>query len=160
MVKHKITPFPDANVGEVLGLVEIIYSYGGKVKISFIAEELRMELDDLGDAIEAAELLGFLKVRNGEVQLTVYGEALDLGTISDKKAIIKKRIVVVEPFKTILQQLKKKQTLKYSEIIEVLNSNEFLVEDKQRFHKILLSWGNYSEIFEYDGENTSFKARK
>ena len=47
MVKHKMLPFPDANVGEVLGLVEIIYAYGGKTKISFLAEELRMQLDDL-----------------------------------------------------------------------------------------------------------------
>ncbi|MBI5223062.1 AAA-associated domain-containing protein [Candidatus Micrarchaeota archaeon] len=156
MVKHKTLPFPDANVGEVLGLVEMIYAYGGKSKISFIAEELRLQLDDLGDVVDMAEVLSLVKVKAGVVQLTVYGEALNLGTIEDKKRILRKQISEIEPFKTIVEILKVQKTITRKEIIQKLKGTN-IIEDENRFHKLLLSWGGYSEIFEYEGAKQTFR---
>jgi NitT/TauT family transport system ATP-binding protein len=149
MVKHKMMPIPDANVGEVLGLVEIIYAYGGKVKISFLAEELRMELDDLGDAVDMAEILHLVKVKEGVVELTVYGEAANLGSIDDKKRVLRKQLVKVEPFKSVVA-LVNKGPVGLKSILQHLVTHNILVEDTQRFHKLLVTWGGYAEIYEYD----------
>ncbi len=156
MVKHKMLPLPDANVGEVLGLVEIIYAYGEKVKISFLAEEFRMQLDDLGDVIDMAELLNLLTVKNGEVQLTVFGEALNLGTIENKKHVLRKRLPKIEPFKSVLKILKNGEVSSKT-IIQKLQSQKMIIEDEARFHKLLLTWGGYAEIFEYDGVTGVFR---
>ncbi len=159
MAKHRILPFPDANVGEVLGLVEIIYAYGGKSKISFIAEELRMELDDLGDVVDMAELLGLVKVKNGIIQLSVYGEALNLGTIEDKKRILRKQLLNLEPFKTVVALIKKEVEVDEREIVNHLKVNH-IIDDLSRFHKLFLSWGGYAEIIEYDGKKQRFRIPK
>ena len=156
MVKHKMLPIPDANVGEVLGLAEIIYAYGEKVRISFLAEELRMALDDLGDVIQMAQLLDIVKVKNGEIQLTVFGEALNLGTINDKKLILRKHLVKVEPFKTILEIIRKAGHVHRKMILENLRKRNMIIEDEARFHKLMLTWGGYAEIFEYDGNKQVF----
>ncbi|MFN7991425.1 MAG: AAA-associated domain-containing protein [Candidatus Micrarchaeia archaeon] len=157
MVKHKMLPMPDANVGEVLGLVEIIYAYGEKVKISFLAEELRMQLDDLGDAIDMAELLNLVTVKSGEVQLTVFGEALNLGTIDNKKEVLRKKLPKLEPFRSVLRIIKKHGSASRKDILGLLRGQGMIIEDEGRFHKLLLTWGGYAEIFEYDGARQVFR---
>jgi NitT/TauT family transport system ATP-binding protein len=156
MAKHKMLPMPDANVGEVLGLVEIIYAYKGRVKVSFLAEELRIDLDELNDVIEMARLLNLVRVKAGIVELTVFGESLNLGTIDDKKKVLRKNIVRIEPFKSILAIIKKDGHAHNDEIVRALRERNVVIEDEARFHKLLLTWGGYAEIFEYDGTKRVF----
>lgn len=157
MAEHKILPIPDATVGELLGLVEIVYSYGGKLKISFIADELRMEMDDLGDVVDMGELLGVIKVKQGVITLTIFGEALSLGTIDNKKKIIRDQMKKVEPFKSIIAYMKKKKNnVSEKELLEGLGK-KFVVEDQARFRKLLIGWGNYTETFEYDSDDGLFR---
>lgn len=156
MVRHKIMPIPDATVGELLGLAEIIYSYGGKVKISFLADELRMEMDDLGDVVDMGELLEAMKVEEGKVMLTLFGEGLTLGTIDNKKKILREKIKKVEPFKTVFSILKKAGgKMDEQELLDKLGK-KFVVEDLANFRKLLIGWGNYTESFEYDGDENEF----
>lgn len=156
MVRHKMLPIPDANVGEVLGLVEIVYAYKGKAKVSFLSEELRIDLDELNDVIEMARLLNLLKVTSGTVELTIFGESLNLGTIDDKKSVLRKHLVKIEPFKSILAIIRKDGHAHEKEIFEQLRSKNVVIEDEARFHKLLLAWGGYAEIFEYDGKKRIF----
>lgn len=156
MVKHKIMPMPDATVGELLGLVEIVYSYGGKVKISFLADELRMEMDDLGDVIDMGELLEALEVKDGQVRLTLFGEALTLGTIDNKKKILRDKIRKVEPFQTVFSILEKEgKKMSEQDLLDALGK-KFVIEDMKPFRKLLIGWGNYTESFEYDGDEQEF----
>jgi len=156
MVRHKIMPLPDATVGELLGLAEIIYSYGGKAKISFLSDELRMDMDDLGDVIDMGELLEVLKVEEGEVTLTLFGEGLTLGTIDNKKKILRDKIAEVEPFKTIISILNKEGgRMGEQDLLDKL-SQKFVIEDVGPFRKLMIGWGNYTESFEYDGDEQEF----
>lgn len=157
MVKHKLMPIPDASVGKVLGLVEVVYSYGGQVKISFLCEELRMAIDELGDVIEMAKLFNLLKVSRGVATLTIYGEAVNLGTIEDKKRILKKKISTLEPFKTTIAFLKNRGSAKEDEIFAKI-SEEQSIQNYERFHKLFLGWGTYTGLFEYNSQTRTFKA--
>lgn len=157
MVKHKIIPIPDASVGKVLGLVEVLYSYGAQAKISFLSEELHMPIDELGAAIDMAELFELLKVAGGTATLTLYGEALSLGTIDDKKRILKKKISTVEPFRTVSALLRKKPEITEDEMFKRI-SEKYPIQDKERFHKLLVGWGTYVGLFEYDGQERKFRA--
>ena len=156
MVKHKMLPLPHATVGEVVGLIEAIYSYGGKVKISFLAGEFRMEFDDLGDVIDMAELLDLMKVKDGEIQLTLFGEASALGRIEDKKQILRKKLLKVELFKVITTKLKKKGMINWQELLDSVRKMDYIVEDDTMFKKLIIGWGSYTEIFEYSGEHQTF----
>ncbi|MBI5227050.1 AAA-associated domain-containing protein [Candidatus Micrarchaeota archaeon] len=158
MVKHKLIPLPHANVGEVLGLQEAIYSYGGRVKISFIVDEFRLSFDDLGDVIDMAELLELVKVHEGEIHLTLYGEAIVLGKIDDKKGLLRKRLVKIEIFKIILSMIKKHGKVSWDQIVERLRENEYAIEDPIMFKKIVIGWGSYAELFEYYGDGQIFTA--
>ncbi|MBN2478415.1 AAA-associated domain-containing protein [Candidatus Micrarchaeota archaeon] len=155
MAKHSIMPIPDAMVGEVLGLAEIVYSYGGKIKVSLLSDELQIELDDLGDAIDMAELLKIVKVKKGEVMLTLYGEGLALGKIDDKKRILRDRISKIEMFKSIIKKIEKEKEIPEDELLEFLRK-KYPIGDAEQFKKLLISWGGYTEIFEYYGNKGLF----
>jgi len=155
MGKHSILPIPDAMVGEILGLAEIAYSYNGKIKISFLSDELQIEMDDLGDAIDLAELLGLVKVKKGIIYLTIYGEAMALGAIDDKKKILRERITKLEPFKTILKYIYKEKVISEHDLFEKMKK-KFPIEHPHKFKKLILSWGGYTEIFEYYGDKGEF----
>ena len=156
MTKHKILPIPDATVGKVLGLAEVIYSYGGQAKISFLSDELQFRMDELGAVVDMAELFDLVKVKDGVAVLTIYGEAMSLGTIDDKKRILRRKIPSVEPFKTAAGILRKYESVKESEILKHIKE-KYVISDLERFHKLFVGWGTYAGLFEYDGQERTFK---
>ena len=159
MSKHDILPIPDAMVGEILGLAEIVYSYSGKIKISFLSDELQLEMDDLGDAIDMAELLGLAKVKRGTIYLTIFGEALAISQIDDKKNILRKKIIELEPFKTTIKILQKEKEIGEELLFEKLKK-KFTIQNLDKFKRLFLSWGSYTEIFEYHGNKQLFTLPK
>ncbi len=155
MSKPVVMPFPNVNVGEVLGLVEMIYSYGLKVKISYLADELGIEIDRLGDVINMAELLNLVKVENGYLELTIYGEVVSVGNIDDKKRVIRRMLSKIEPFKSAINYLKNKGLVKAKELLAYLYK-KFPISNRKRFEKLFINWANYAEFIEYDGEDNVF----
>ncbi len=156
MVKHKILPIPHADVGEVLGLADTLYGYRCKTKVSFLADELQIDMDDLGDVVDMAKLLGIVASRKGVINLTLFGEALSLGNIDDKKKILREKMLKIEPFKTIIRLLKKSGgEMERDELVDTV-SKKFLIEDKAMFLKLIIGWGNYTESFEYDSDEETF----
>ncbi len=156
MVKHKILPIPHADVGEVLGLADTLYGYKCRTKISFLADELQIDIDDLGEVLDMAKLLGVIKARKGVINLTLFGEALSVGNIDNKKKILRIKMLEVEPFRTTITMLKKAGgKMERDELIESI-SKKFLVEDAAMFLKLMINWGNYTESFEYDSDDETF----
>lgn len=152
---NMLFPLPDTTVGRVIGLIEVIYSYGVKVKISFLSEELGMPMDELGPAIDMAEMCNLIKVKDGVATLTVYGEAVSLGTIENKKKIIRRKLLKLEVFKYIKSILKKIKTIKEDELFEKLKE-KYAIQDKEKVIKLLINWGTYANILEYNSDERTF----
>lgn len=156
MVHHKILPIPHAEVGEVLGLADTVYGYKSKAKISFLADELQIDIDDLGEVVEMAKLLDIVETKKGTLNLTLFGEALSVGNIDNKKKILREKMLEVEPFSTTIKLLKKAGgKMERDELIDEI-SRKFLIEDRATFLKLMIGWGNYTESFEYDSDDEIF----
>ena len=61
-------PLPDASVGGLAGLVEIVYANGGQSGLADLAEELNFEIDDLLPLVDAAAMLGLVTIDDGELE--------------------------------------------------------------------------------------------
>src|SRR5580658_5749548 len=64
--KERFPMLPHARVGGISGLLEIINDRGGREDLPKLAESLRLEVDDLLPAVDAALMLGFAQVSEGD----------------------------------------------------------------------------------------------
>ncbi|MDT5190594.1 MAG: NitT/TauT family transport system ATP-binding protein [Mycobacterium sp.] len=66
-------PLPDASVGGLAGLVEIVHANDCRMGLADLADELNFEIDDLLPLVDAAAMLGLVTVGDGELTLTEIG---------------------------------------------------------------------------------------
>jgi NitT/TauT family transport system ATP-binding protein len=83
-----LKPIPRTHLSVVAGLLEILEDYEGKVDAAKIADELMLELDDILPVIEAAGMLGFIKVDSGDLILTEKGREYLAGNSTQRKKIL------------------------------------------------------------------------
>ena len=64
-----IPALPNARIGSIVGLLEHLNEHGATIDIYKLSESLRFEIRDLVPITEAAELLGFVKIANVDIEL-------------------------------------------------------------------------------------------
>lgn len=152
------TPYrvlPHARRGAIAGLLELLDDRGGKDDLYRIAEELRMEIDDLLPIVEAAVLLSFAKSERGDVELTPSGKAFAEADISTRKSLFRQAALASVP---LLQQInrallsKSDRTMPLEFFRDILQER-FSDDEVQRQIDTVLNWGRYGEIFTYDSES-------
>ena len=154
--------FPaDARLEMVLGLVEIIASSGNRIEIARISQDLQTDVDKILPVVEAAEKLGFIKVVDGECEVTEAGLKVLAKRSNDQKQVIKERIVGLEPFATALELAEEKpEGFTAEDVAERLSrkrGGNIYAEDPEKLHQLLVEWLLYTEMLDYDGDNRRFR---
>jgi NitT/TauT family transport system ATP-binding protein len=146
---------PHARPGSIAGLVELLNDRGGKEDLYRIAEELRMEVDDLLPIVEAAALLSFVASGRANIELTPAGEAFAEAGIAARKEVFREAALA---HVTLLQQMHKALASKSDhtmplELFRDILEERFSDDDVQRQIDTALNWGRYGDIFSYDSES-------
>ncbi len=143
---------PDVAVGNLAGLLEALADKpDDRADIYRFAEELKVDSDHILRLTEAAELLGFAKVEQGDIQLTPLGQTFADASILARKEIFATRIRRLPIFRWILSLLQKsdKHELK-GDVIQTALELEFPAEEAQKQVEIAVNWGRYAELLAYD----------
>jgi NitT/TauT family transport system ATP-binding protein len=151
-LKQLIPRLPDASVGLVMGLIELVHDQGGKADLARVGAELHFDVEDLLPAVEAAELLGFAVARQGDLELTEHGNALAEATLQEKKEIFRQALLAkVSLARDIVQQLSEREGKRMSAegVLDELERH-FSFEEARRQLNILVSWGRYAEVYAFD----------
>lgn len=151
-----------ANVrgGQVISLVEVAGSIGGKVDVPKLADELGADIAVLLPIIDAAEMLGLVRTEKGDVHLTELGHKFQK-TTKEKLRMMKDRIAAIEPFRTALELTSKGKQVTSSHVAESLSEmglkwhyqpdiNESLIRT------LLIHWAIYAGLLKYDGKSGKF----
>lgn len=148
---------PDADIDAIIGLVEAVHAEDGLVDLYRLADDLVLELDDLLPAVAAAELLGFLRVVEGDAILTEPGEVFAEARILARKEIFSARIQRVALIHWLIDQLRAAPAGRLPEetLLPVL-VQEFGPEEGPRQLETAADWGRYAELFGYDRERAEF----
>jgi NitT/TauT family transport system ATP-binding protein len=149
---------PDVDVNDLAGLLERLDELpGNRADIYRLSESLQVNSDQLLALIEAAELLGFATVAQGDVTLTSLGETFAEASILGRKAIFAARLRRVPLFKWLLALLKaaQQQQLDYG-VVQTALELEFPPEEAERQLEIATQWGRYAEILAYDDSEEVF----
>ena len=151
-----------ANVrgGQVISLVEVAGTIGGKVDVPMLADELGADIAVLLPILDAAEMLGLVRTEKGDVHLTELGHRFQK-TSKEKLKMLKDRIAAIEPFRSALVLASKGKPTTASQVAETLSEmglkwhyqpeiNESLIRT------LLIHWTIYAGLLKYDGKSGRF----
>lgn len=153
----ELPPLPQTGVSEVLGLVELLKSKGGREDIYKLASELKMEFGDTLTVIRGAELLGLVNTPGGDVVIEPLGEKLTRSRINGRKTIIRAQLERLPVFTRLLDYLKEKEDHQATRD-QLLEKLAELIPDEnvEQTFKMLVAWGRYAELFGYNDDSETF----
>jgi NitT/TauT family transport system ATP-binding protein len=143
---------PHARVGGISGLLEIVNDRGGREDLPKLAESLRLEVDDLLPAVDAAAMLGFAKVAQGDVTITDAGREFATAGVHRSHEIFKEQLLKNVPFMaTVMEALAQKKDGRIGKdfLLDFLDEH-FSASESERQFDTLVDWGRYAHLFEYD----------
>ncbi len=144
-------PLPPAQVGEIIGLIEVVHDHGNRIGLFDLATRLRLEIGRAILAVKAAELLGLVETPRQDVFLTPLGNEFVAGDTNARKRIFHRQLRQIPTFSFLLEKLQKAPGLRLpAEIVQ----EEFVMHLPDEPSDLLLdtvvSWGRYGELIGYD----------
>ncbi len=153
---------PHARPGGIAGLLELLVDGGGTEDLYHLAEKLLMEVDDLFPIVEAAVLLGFAELKEGDVDITPAGKTWAEADIDTQKQLFREaalsRILLFQQIDKILRE-KSDHSIPLELFRDILDEHH-PEEEIQRQLETVLNWGRYCELFSYDSEEQRLYRRQ
>jgi NitT/TauT family transport system ATP-binding protein len=153
--KQKYQMLPHARPGGIAGLLELLHDRGGRDDIYRLAEPLAMDVDDLLPIIEAATMLGFATLKDGDVEVTPEGVAFVEADIQTRKVLFReavlKHVAILQCIESVLRA-KSDHSIPEEFFRDILDEH-FSQDEVDRQFETAMIWGRYAEIFDYHAHN-------
>ncbi len=149
---------PHTRPGGIAGLLELLLDKGGRDDMYRLADDLSFEIDDMLPIVDAAQMLGFLKVEEGDAVITSAGEEFANSEILRQKELFREAVLSgVLLLKQIRRALETKSdhTVPEEFFLDMLDE-QFSEEESLRQMETAVAWGRYAELFDYDAGRRRF----
>src|ERR1700719_3249159 len=168
-VGSKAERFPGTGIGTTLThvssnvlqrLMEAVSEapYNGKADLPGIAEEGRLEVDDLFRAAEALQLLRFAEVEGGDIRLTEAGLQFAHAETDDRKKLFASHLITYVPLAAHVRRVldeRASHSAPRSRFFDELE--DYMAEEAaEQTLRTIISWGRYGEVFAYDDHRQAF----
>jgi NitT/TauT family transport system ATP-binding protein len=152
LVRQKYQMIPHARVGGIAGLLELLQDRSGKEYLHRLAEVLIMDAEDLLPIVEAAVLLGFATLKEGDVQITAEGARFAEADILTRKILFRQaalnHVVILQQIDRVLHA-KADHSIPEEFFYDILDEH-FSEDEVRRQFETAMNWGRYAEIFDFD----------
>ncbi len=149
---ERLAPLPHARAGGLSGLLELLIEQGGRGDLPALTQALGLAADDFLPSIDAAVLLGFAKVEQGDVIVTEKGRLFAETDIQSSKELFRQQALAHAPLVvTIYQTLQQKNNHEMGAdfFLDVLDEHYPAGEAKRQF-ETAVDWGRFAELYEYN----------
>ncbi|MEH2306322.1 ABC transporter ATP-binding protein [Nostoc sp.] len=147
----KYQSLPSVRTGSIAGLLELLEDRQEK-DLYRLAQELQLEVDDILPIVEAAKLMDFVELAEGDISLKPVGQEFINGGIDERKQIMRSQLLAnIRLVQQIYRLLEAKNNQRIPEelVLDILESH-FSPEEAERQLKTVVDWGRYAEIYGYD----------
>jgi NitT/TauT family transport system ATP-binding protein len=147
---------PDISIHKLQGLMDALIEppYHGKADIFALAESENLSITDSFPLFETLELLGFAQISKGDIELTQSGKALCHADMLERKKVfayhLLRHIPLAKHIYHVLQDNPRKRIAKEHFLKEL--ENRMPVEEAQKNISIIIDWGRYAELFDYNNQ--------
>jgi NitT/TauT family transport system ATP-binding protein len=149
---------PHARPGGVAGLLEMLDDRGGRTDISKLADDLGLAIDELLPIVDAAALLGFATVSEGDVEMTAAGREFAAADILSRKDLFRRAAFHhVALLRQITRALATKRDHSLpDEFFHDILDEHFSEEETVRQLDTAITWGRFAELFDHDAKERRF----
>ncbi len=144
---------PTAGINQVFGLLDLVRAYNGRTDVAKLNIDLRVDIDELLPIIDTAEYLGLVAVQQGDIALTELGRKALGARMNERKKILRDKLQPLEPFVDVAKLLSEKKELSRIDLGRFVNQKFAFLSDLQRAVRLIISWGVFTGLFQYDGES-------
>lgn len=142
---------PRSSVNALAGLLEHISAFKTPYDIYKLEGELGVEMADLVQTIEMAEILGFATVNAGDIQITPLGQAFAEASILTRKELFAQRARRLPMIQWMVQMLKAAPDYALPwKVFYTALLPEFPDDMAERQLDVVIDWGRYAELIDYD----------
>jgi NitT/TauT family transport system ATP-binding protein len=156
--KAKYQMLPHAPRGAIAGLLEMLADHNGRDDMYKLAAALSFEIDDLLPVVDAAVLLGFARLEEGDVEITPAGRAFAEADILRRKELF--RAAALENIALIRQITRSLEAradhMLPDGVFEDLLDEHFSEEEAKAQLETAINWGRYAELFDHDSDTHRF----
>jgi NitT/TauT family transport system ATP-binding protein len=154
----KYQMLPHARPGSMAGLLELLLDKGGRDDIYRLADDLAFEIDDLLPIVDAAQLLGFLKIEEGDAAITDTGAEFANSEILRQKELFRdaalENVLLLRQIRRAIEA-KSDHTVPEDFFLDILDE-QFSNEEALRQIETAITWGRYAELFDFDAARRRF----
>lgn len=150
-----LAELPETGISKIIGLLELVHDNNDKIDVDDLAENLRLDVDDLLPVVKGGEMLGLLKVEKSTVFLTGEGLKLILMKIPERKKEIRKIMLKLDFFKNFVLEITTKKKLNKKDVLKFIKK-ELSLKEEEKFIKTIIEWGRYAELFNYTDDDGIF----
>ena len=140
---------PHVGVDELTGFIERLHDLGGREDLYDLARDLQMEADELLPLAEAADMLGFGDIVEGDILLLPEGVAFAEAGVQEEKTLFRRQalpsIVLLGEIMDGLQG-EPDHRLQEDHLLEQLQAY-FSPAESRRQLDTAIDWGRYAELF-------------
>jgi NitT/TauT family transport system ATP-binding protein len=149
---------PHARPGGIAGLLELLLDHNGKDDIYRLADDLAFEIDDLLPIVDAAQLLGFLTVTEGDAEITPTGAEYANSEILRQKELFRTAAVAnVLLLRQIVRAIEAKSDRSVPEgFFHDMLDEQFSEDETELQMETAINWGRYAELFDFDASRRRF----
>src|SRR5437899_703546 len=146
-----LEPLPYAQVGEIVGLLEVVHDQGDRTNLFALASRLRLEFGLAILAVKAAEVLDLAETPRQEVLLTPLGRAFVAADPNERKRLFHRQLRAIPTFAYVVDTLQRAPGMRLpAEVIEEELAMHLPGEPTERLFEVIISWGRYGELLGYD----------
>ena len=148
-----VLPLPDAHLGQVIGVLREVAQRGGAVDLFQLVGVSQLDFGHLIRVVTAAELLGLVETPGSQVTITAVGRELLAADVNAVKRLLGERMRMLPTFRWVLDLVGRAGE---GGVPRSLLEEEFAMhlpaESPDHSVHVLLDWGRYAELLDYDAE--------
>jgi NitT/TauT family transport system ATP-binding protein len=146
-----LEPIPPVSAVEIVGLLELLETRGGKEDVFRFAVAANKEFGHVIAVVKAAEMLNFVDTPKSTVILEPLGKRFVQASAEDRKAIWRDQLLTLSLFREIYDVLRRqrKHRIDRDFILETIVIR-LPQENYERVFETLVGWATFGDLFVYD----------
>jgi NitT/TauT family transport system ATP-binding protein len=144
-----VEPLPNAQYGDMLGLLEFLDGQGGICDLFQVVAHIHVPFERVLTTVKGLEMLEMVETPKRSVELTHLGRQFVQEGMDERKLIWRKQLLELKLFRVVRELLELREgELSREELFQEI-AGRLPMEDPELTFETIVAWGRFGELFAY-----------